>query len=1142
MGRSRRLNWGLRSYDSHSVILGAASLALWPANADRMVALDELAGAVLADTARTGRKAGDLEWRSWLGSAASRPVRMIVRNGICDSPPIVAGVVRGRSRLLIAGLLDAPDLQLDLWTSSLDAALCRTDDEEPSLALRVLGIAALISDRVVHLARLETQTWPNHQLDRRIVVPKAGQFERLGRALSFSADERHELGPAVEELITETGEYSDSRPLLADGGGFVVARPLRLLLAALGRARQLVQEGGAWDHVQAELAERAHKELTRAARDMDWQPRPAGAATVLAEVDRDLEAGLTAIVIAPRDGGSIVDGEPAIDEALRDLRESADNAPDLIFVCLVGDGRPVKFAQPRVAAGQTVLVLRLSDFRLLGDAFRRDPLGITRALSQLPTRWTQQAAIDLIGLERVIEDATLLDRFDDLDGVECLHRLARIMSARHPAPDPRDPDHWLAVSHWSGNGDESLFSSEEELGRFALLVRTDGSFIWVMAADPTVDRWDVAGQVCLTLAIWLGRLQKLGWRLLASDDEFMTRITVAFDPEMSAPISALPAQGGVDLRFGHAFVELASHGDNRADRLLLSCLFDHWGAGRANGTVAQLIDAIAPAGRGTLLLWPGPTITRNEPKLSAPRPVTNRELRVAEREVVAEVLKMGDSARAEITDSETGLATLIELVNRLIEDAIAQLDHGALLGLVELNERATALTHAEAVSLPARAQLPDGMQALGEQEASGLASVALRALIERVSARRPAGTRTLALGQELRLRALSQLLVSWGSTLEAVRTGEAECQIALSELWGVQMALDGPVADARNQATGQLIASAPERMAEEHSAWWGDPEPEPVIDLRQAIQPANRFWEDVDEAMAREWGFTLEQAMRLLRAAHTIADDRPSGAATLAREQLIDELGQATCLPVVVGSCLVDRLCLSEEPGYDALAAANRPWQTNRARSYLQRPFVDLGGGELCFSAQQLLLAAHFLYDLIAGGRLHCTGDLRQAVKRLAKDLDARFEDAVAVCCRSLDYEARVRVKKINGRRIESTPGQTLGDIDVLAWSRQKRHVMVLDSKRMAPGLLAISMLRQAAELDGMARRHGRRVEWVQANRGLLNAVVGDDVTDSWRIDGALILEQIIPGALIANLALPAWPIFDLPAHIVNQHANKGNP
>jgi hypothetical protein len=1064
-------------------------------------------------------------------------------DGICPSPSCVQAAVLGKRYDLIAGFLDAPEVVIPLWAEALHHARAETGGADLGRPLRLLLAAAKISDRVSCVADLGAHPWPDHHRRREITVPSPADHLRLVRAVTFSKRERGDLGPVVDALLVRDGFSERVRPLMPWRGGFIVARPAQLLLTALVLANRMIAESPALADVLAALGSGCQAVIAASGRDMGWEILFSDDVATRFRVDRDYVADVHVCILNPSDSevDAIEDARPKLNQVLaRNSEPASVDAPNRALVCVVGSGRPWAYEQPPLdRVSHQVSVMRVTDFRLLGDAFRRDPLGLVRVLEQVPAPpWPQgHSVIDMVGLIRAFEDLKPGDD-DTFDGVEYLHRRAREMAGRHPAPAP-DGDGWIDVSRWADSPDRSLFMAEADIGRFALLVRAPGAFLWVVADDPAATPRHVLGAVCCTLAFWLARLVELGWGVLDAT-EYAVRFAVAYDRDQSVPLHIEPgAVGGPRLHFGRRFVELAYRGDNSADRLLIETVLKSWGGLTTTG-IARLTDAVAPAGRGTFLMWPDVDRDISDDRLVPPEPVTERDLREVARAVID--LLPGSRGDAIVTESAAadGLEAMLDAVAHVIDRLLAPLNPETLVDLMRIYERAANQAELENVTLPARAALIGSERYLGEFEAKAERAPALRGLIERVAARPPTGTAPLSQRTELRLRAAAEQLLRFGIAREALMTGMASCRIGLSRTFGIAVAMEGAIRTGTETAAQQFTEAAPELMAAHHAEWWA---PEPIrretLDLSATAEVGEPRWVAVNEAMHNQWGFSYEQAARLLRAASDLAGQHPDSVAILPTADLNDHLRHRTGIDEAAVGRFLGRFTLTACSDYNPRSKRDRIWETNRSRSYLSSPLVALDRDRVAVPHEHIRTSSRFLHYLIESGRLRSRGELLTAVRALSRDLDLQFELELARQCRERGLRAATRLKRMGGRKIEEIRGQPLGDIDVLAWSIERKAVFVLDSKRITPGIPPLVIRRQGRELIQAAARHARRLRWVRDHPGHLSREINSPVDDEWNIDGALVLERALPGAELGSLQVPAWPIWELAQRLENRGSSS---
>jgi hypothetical protein len=246
-------------------------------------------------------------------------------------------------------------------------------------------------------------------------------------------------------------------------------------------------------------------------------------------------------------------------------------------------------------------------------------------------------------------------------------------------------------------------------------------------------------------------------------------------------------------------------------------------------------------------------------------------------------------------------------------------------------------------------------------------------------------------------------------------------------------------------------------------------------------------------------------------------------------DQVEQALAGRTAIPTDAVSRAVERLTLSPCPEFDTFKEEHQPGRANRERSYLRRPLVALPDGELCWSSLHCETAAKYLVFLIEGGRLRASGSLDGAVTKLSQGLDRDFEDAVLAAVRDCGWQGEARLQRLGGVPLRRRRGEEIGDLDVLAWSPERREVLLLDAKRLNPGVEPGPMLREGQTFEKYVDRHEERLRWVRDHLSELAEEIGVETTGGWEIRAALVLDRPLTGAHLGQVSMPIWTLWDLP-------------
>ena len=150
----------------------------------------------------------------------------------------------------------------------------------------------------------------------------------------------------------------------------------------------------------------------------------------------------------------------------------------------------------------------------------------------------------------------------------------------------------------------------------------------------------------------------------------------------------------------------------------------------------------------------------------------------------------------------------------------------------------------------------------------------------------------------------------------------------------------------------------------------------------------------------------------------------------------------------------------------------------------------------------------------------------------MSQRLDRDFETALLERVKQLGWHARPRVKRLDRLPLERSPGQSIGDVDVLAWAPERRQVWLLDAKRLAPALEANSITRESRTLSNHATHHLERLEWIRQHSDCLAVELEHAHAADWDIRAALVVDRPLAGAHLAQHALPVWTIWELPTKL----------
>ena len=315
----------------------------------------------------------------------------------------------------------------------------------------------------------------------------------------------------------------------------------------------------------------------------------------------------------------------------------------------------------------------------------------------------------------------------------------------------------VTVSRWGGSPDHRVFVEEsdaEDDGR--RLVRGNGRFVWVTPGSQPPDQRSLGTTLVAMTTFWVARLLEHGWFYIPDTEEVAIELLVTFEEQAGPALAVAPSATGIRLVVLPGFVHALCREDDSADRMLLLALV-RWWLPLPTERCMRMVDAISPpAEAATFTMWSQPdarSLSRGpDPPPSIPDHLRRRvAIEVAARFVGAQQIVV-------IQDDQVlpRLDALIGALVALLEQELDELGPDAVIEFVALQERALAQEQREEIFLPARIAMPGLEAVMGEPESAVGLGLALRALVDRLAARPPAGSSAPSLERITLIRAYAR--------------------------------------------------------------------------------------------------------------------------------------------------------------------------------------------------------------------------------------------------------------------------------------------------------------------------------------------------------------------------------------------------
>ena len=718
----------------------------------------------------------------------------------------------------------------------------------------------------------------------------------------------------------------------------------------------------------------------------------------------------------------------------------------------------------------------------------------------------------------------------------------------------------------------------------ALAVELPDTTAWVLhEAGPSETVRSFLFSMVEAVAYWIWQLGRAQLSMLAgaTDPDGRLRVIVASDDSSrwsqllagniaSSPDAAqddasvapwvtastdLPGEIRVTVMADQAGILLSS--SNRADRQLVAVLARALAPGNTAAQVDGITDRIAPAGPKRMI-----HIIQSTDVFLMPAAVPVRTVQPAVTDTILDDLgqwlgNQGIGTGPILADDRTEvLKKAVDYYYQRLTETIAGLASDGLVAFLASQDEAL-LQDSTVREQRLASQLAcfgaDSVRAqvlLTEEKKSIAAAVASRFLVEYVAATPPAGNRAINLLIYDELLAMAAELISRAMLSDALHYEFSQVQLSMlpSGRLGVSRGdrySAGTEALAATEAeTRYALALGPASAlalgpASATGAWQVG-----TGHTRSATAGPERA--QVDEAMHAEFGFTLTQAIDGLAELAALNADRGPSPCTEPSDQVRARLRSRLGWDEDVAKAFLRRFTLQPRPKFLSPGADSYPWKYNRDLSYIRRPFIETAGpaGEslLTWGARRTWFAARYWTELVFAARLKATSTpMKKLLGTIRQDQNKRFErEVAAVLGQSGMPITDSAVKHIGGRRLVSSTGADLGDIDAIALDPVTKVIIVAEAKDFELARTPAELANEAEDLlagnKSAVYKLGRRAEWIRGNlaRVLRHFGAGAD-TSAWRVLPVVVTSRNLLSPRVLQTEISVVGIADLPSW-VSQH------
>ncbi|MCK1807074.1 MULTISPECIES: hypothetical protein [unclassified Micromonospora] len=827
-----------------------------------------------------------------------------------------------------------------------------------------------------------------------------------------------------------------------------------------------------------------------------------------------------------------------------------------------------------------ILMARLSELEVIAALDGNDPLALWRfaeAESRLEqsTRVVSFGALDSYGLYRSHEYSYYLsdDHKPTFLTISSDHSLplkaeANRKTDAHEVPSPHRPAYIQVVS-MHGADKAPIYLIHPRHDEDETLVELDGLNVWFGAgAAPPHNLRGFVNEIAPAAAYWTWQLSKQVPELLQGST-FEGRLYVELVPDdaeaWSAVLSQVPEETNEqtwvcagDSNWGQAKLLLKAQGawtlfldQNHADRLLVSALAMALSdaTGVALQDIPSIVDRVAPVGRKKV-------IRVNKGSQVALRPPFFRSARLVQPAVSGFILdELGEWLTADgLPEGQVPDEKRNELLQKCvshhfeqIQAIVSELDPN---GLIEfLVRRDETLIHSDAVERESLAyriacfgESPDLTQEIAEGERKRTeAAIASRFLVEYVAATPPSGQRPITLDTYDRLLATAAEIYARATLSDAIHHEFSDATLSLLK----SGRLGTSRGDRYDSGTGAFSIAQAEAIR--LMALGVESSPRPVS--AKVGPPAST----VEAGMLAEFGFTLTELGEGIGTLIGFGDERcsqePCRVPIVEVEQ---ELTSTLGWTKEKARRFIDALALRPRRNFLSVGPDAWPWRYNREWSYARRPLIQAGnsdGGEdLVWGVRRLWSTAGYWVGLLYSGRMRAKSpELTRVVSTIRQDENKAFEQRVADALGSGGCAITATgLAKVRGKKLQSSAGDDLGDIDALGIHVQRRLIFVAEAKDFELARIPRELANEAESLlygqRSALRKLTGRANWVRQN---LPAVIQhfnlDLDASGWSVVPVIVTSRSLVTPKVLACPLPVIAIDDV-EEFVQKAVSRARP
>lgn len=395
-------------------------------------------------------------------------------------------------------------------------------------------------------------------------------------------------------------------------------------------------------------------------------------------------------------------------------------------------------------------------------------------------------------------------------------------------------------------------------------------------------------------------------------------------------------------------------------------------------------------------------------------------------------------------------------------------------------------------------------------------SVALRFLIEYVSACPPQGLRPISYEVFDRLIALSSEIIMLGTISDRIYYEIDDTSV------GVQSGLLSIEQDSYYAAFRGFIPNYFGELIGRSVKHFG--EPWQILKYSEPRDIQSDSDDKFDRAFLAEFELSFSDYQIICGQIVVLGCEQDSPAKYMPKDQLVAEVSKETGITYDTVLSMIDSITLKQRhnylkppSGYDDWEVY--PWKFNRSLSFLRKPLISIQRGEeqgILWGNRHLIHSVEFLYNLCQSGKLkENTQLMRGFISDIRNEDGKAFNDEVFnAFAKQTGVSVRKRIDSFYGIEMFDEKGK-LGDIDVLVVNSTKNEILIIECKNLNAAMSPYEYSNELKSLfiddeedDSEATKLLRRTKWVENNIELVLREMSITYTSGWKYQPLIVTSE----------------------------------